>query len=85
MIEMIQKGKYHQCFMNNICSIFIDFFVINTIVTRKSRNLSEKKRRDRFNNLINELNRMLSITNRKMDKSTVLRTTINYLKKQKGS
>ncbi|CAH1723013.1 unnamed protein product [Aphis gossypii] len=50
---------------------------------RKSRNLSEKKRRDQFNNLINELNRMLSTTNRKMDKSTVLRTTINYLNKQK--
>jgi circadian locomoter output cycle kaput protein len=50
---------------------------------RKSRNLSEKKRRDQFNNLINELNHMLSTTNRKMDKSTVLRTTINYLNKQK--
>lgn len=50
---------------------------------RKSRNLSEKKRRDQFNSLINELNRMLSTTNRKMDKSTVLRSTINYLKNQK--
>ncbi|XP_050443431.1 circadian locomoter output cycles protein kaput-like [Adelges cooleyi] len=50
---------------------------------RKSRNLSEKKRRDQFNSLINELNCMLSTNNRKMDKSTVLRTTINYLKNQK--
>lgn len=57
---------------------------MKTIIIRKSRNLSEKKRRDQFNNLINELNRMLSTTNRKMDKSTVLRTTINYLNKQKG-
>jgi len=57
---------------------------MKTIINRKSRNLSEKKRRDQFNNLINELNRMLSTTNRKMDKSTVLRTTINYLNKQKG-
>lgn len=58
--------------------------VMKTKIIRKSRNLSEKKRRDQFNNLINELNRMLSTTNRKMDKSTVLRTTINYLNKQKG-
>ncbi|XP_008186538.1 clock isoform X2 [Acyrthosiphon pisum] len=50
---------------------------------RKIRNASEKNRRDQFNNLINELNRMLSTTNRKMDKSTVLKTTINYLNKQK--
>lgn len=57
---------------------------MKTLIIRKSRNLSEKKRRDQFNNLINELNRMLSTTNRKMDKSTVLRTTINYLNKQKG-
>ncbi|XP_050546594.1 circadian locomoter output cycles protein kaput-like isoform X2 [Daktulosphaira vitifoliae] len=51
--------------------------------SEKSRNLSEKKRRDQFNSLINELNCMLSTNNRKMDKSTVLRTTINYLKNQK--
>ncbi|KAG4071565.1 hypothetical protein HA402_011719 [Bradysia odoriphaga] len=47
---------------------------------RKSRNLSEKKRRDQFNLLINELSLMVSSTNRKMDKSTVLKTTIAFLK-----
>ncbi|BES98184.1 Circadian locomoter output cycles [Nesidiocoris tenuis] len=47
---------------------------------RKTRNLSEKKRRDQFNLLINELSSMVSSTNRKMDKSTVLKSTISFLK-----
>lgn len=80
---------------------------------RKSRNLSEKKRRDQFNNLINELSNLIdphfnlqyqgdftddnddgnrSITapstplagqskNRKMDKSSVLKCAMEFLKK----
>lgn len=47
---------------------------------RKTRNLSEKKRRDQFNLLINELCSMVSTTTRKMDKSTVLKSTIAFLK-----
>ncbi|CAH1989054.1 unnamed protein product [Acanthoscelides obtectus] len=47
---------------------------------RKSRNLSEKKRRDQFNLLVNELNTMVSTGGRKMDKSTVLKSTISFLK-----
>ncbi|XP_055322141.1 circadian locomoter output cycles protein kaput isoform X2 [Sitodiplosis mosellana] len=47
---------------------------------RKSRNLSEKKRRDQFNILINELNSMVSSANRKLDKSTVLKATIAFLR-----
>ncbi|KAK9500750.1 hypothetical protein O3M35_001950 [Rhynocoris fuscipes] len=47
---------------------------------RKTRNLSEKKRRDQFNLLINELGSMVSTNNRKMDKSTVLKSAISYLK-----
>ena len=47
---------------------------------RKSRNLSEKKRRDQFNMLITELGSMVSQNNRKMDKTTVLKSTIAYLK-----
>lgn len=47
---------------------------------RKSRNLSEKKRRDQFNVLINELCSMVSSSNRKMDKSSVLRSTISFLR-----
>ncbi|XP_055688522.1 circadian locomoter output cycles protein kaput isoform X1 [Lutzomyia longipalpis] len=47
---------------------------------RKSRNLSEKKRRDQFNLLVNELSSMVSSNNRKMDKSTVLKSTIAFLK-----
>ncbi|XP_044731603.1 circadian locomoter output cycles protein kaput isoform X2 [Chrysoperla carnea] len=47
---------------------------------RKSRNLSEKKRRDQFNMLVNELSSMVSTGSRKMDKSTVLKSTIAFLK-----
>ncbi|KAH1003794.1 hypothetical protein HUJ04_003649 [Dendroctonus ponderosae] len=47
---------------------------------RKSRNLSEKKRRDQFNLLVNELSSMVSTSSRKMDKSTVLKSTISFLK-----
>ncbi|XP_053209722.1 circadian locomoter output cycles protein kaput-like isoform X2 [Panonychus citri] len=58
-------------------------------VKRKSRNLSEKKRRDQFNMLINELCSMVNLDpneeigssgNKKMDKSSVLRATITFLK-----
>ncbi|XP_013774889.1 circadian locomoter output cycles protein kaput-like isoform X1 [Limulus polyphemus] len=48
--------------------------------SEKSRNLSEKKRRDQFNMLINELCSMVSTSNRKMDKSSVLRSTIAFLR-----
>ncbi|XP_011645682.1 circadian locomoter output cycles protein kaput isoform X2 [Pogonomyrmex barbatus] len=47
---------------------------------RKSRNLSEKKRRDQFNMLVNELGSMVNANTRKMDKSTVLKSTILFLK-----
>ncbi|XP_068900883.1 circadian locomoter output cycles protein kaput [Tenebrio molitor] len=47
---------------------------------RKSRNLSEKKRRDQFNLLVNELSSMVATGSRKMDKSTVLKSTIAFLK-----
>ncbi|XP_021367049.1 circadian locomoter output cycles protein kaput-like isoform X2 [Mizuhopecten yessoensis] len=47
---------------------------------RVNRNMSEKKRRDQFNVLVNELCSMVSTTNKKMDKSTVLKSTIAYLK-----
>lgn len=51
---------------------------------RKSRNLSEKKRRDQFNLLVNELSVMVSTHSRKMDKSTVLKSTIAFLKNHNG-
>ncbi|QQP56865.1 Clock [Caligus rogercresseyi] len=58
---------------------------------RKSRNLSEKKRRDQFNVLVTELGNMItswgsspsSNSGRKMDKTTVLKSTISFLKKHK--
>lgn len=53
-------------------------------VYRKTRNLSEKKRRDQFNLLVNELGSMVSASSRKMDKSSVLKSTISYLKQHNG-
>ncbi|XP_072913917.1 circadian locomoter output cycles protein kaput-like [Hemitrygon akajei] len=50
---------------------------------RASRNKSEKKRRDQFNVLIKELSTMLQGSTHKMDKSTVLQRTIDFLQKQK--
>lgn len=58
--------------------------VLFLFICRRSRNLSEKKRRDQFNMLINELSSMVSTTNRKMDKSTVLKSTIAFLKNHNG-
>ena len=53
-------------------------------VWRVNRNLSEKKRRDQFNMLVNELCSMVSTSSKKMDKSTVLKSTIAYLKTYQG-
>ncbi|XP_058052562.1 circadian clock protein PASD1 isoform X2 [Ahaetulla prasina] len=52
---------------------------------RASRNKSEKKRRDQFNVLIKELCTMLQEHGHplKMDKSTILQRTIDFLQKQK--
>lgn len=47
---------------------------------RKTRNASEKKRRDQFNLLVTELGSMVSPGHRKMDKTTVLKTTIAFLR-----
>ncbi|KAM6132807.1 circadian locomoter output cycles protein kaput isoform 2-T2 [Pterocles gutturalis] len=51
---------------------------------RVSRNKSEKKRRDQFNVLIKELGSMLPGNARKMDKSTVLQKSIDFLRKHKA-
>ncbi|XP_050967398.1 clock circadian regulator b isoform X8 [Labeo rohita] len=55
----------------------------SVIKTRVSRNKSEKKRRDQFNVLIKELGTMLPGNTRKMDKSTILQKSIDYLRKHK--
>ncbi|XP_077863389.1 neuronal PAS domain-containing protein 2-like [Saccoglossus kowalevskii] len=47
---------------------------------RKIRNANEKKRRDQFNVLIDELCVMVSADSKKMDKSAVLKATIAFLK-----
>lgn len=59
--------------------------IISASSYRKSRNLSEKKRRDQFNLLVNELSSMVSNGARKMDKSTVLKSTISFLKNHNGN
>ena len=63
-----------------MCFITMDDFDDKDDTKRKSRNLSEKKRRDQFNVLVTELGTMVSPNNRKMDKTTVLRTTISFLR-----
>ncbi|XP_026059741.1 circadian locomoter output cycles protein kaput-like isoform X1 [Carassius auratus] len=50
---------------------------------RVSRNKSEKKRRDQFNVLIKELGTLLPGNTRKMDKSTILQKSIDYLCRHK--
>lgn len=55
------------------------------LLFRVSRNKSEKKRRDQFNVLIKELGSMLPGNARKMDKSTVLQKSIDFLRKHKGN
>ena len=49
-------------------------------VKRKTRNLSEKKRRDQFNVLIGELCAMVALNSKKLDKSSVLKNAIQFLK-----
>ncbi|AWP11221.1 Clock-1a protein [Scophthalmus maximus] len=62
------------CIMKNVYCICI---------LSVSRNKSEKKRRDQFNVLIKELGTMLPGNTRKMDKSTILQQSIDYLHKHK--
>uniref|UniRef100_A0A8C5EJP2 Circadian locomoter output cycles protein kaput n=1 Tax=Gouania willdenowi TaxID=441366 RepID=A0A8C5EJP2_GOUWI len=50
---------------------------------RVSRNDAERKRREQFNVLIKELGTMLPGNSRKMDKSTILQKSIDFLQKHK--
>ena len=73
----------HQ-FYNYDCKSWLIKLTLWTYSHRISRNLSEKKRRDQFNSLIQELCSMVSTKNRKMDKSAVLRCTISFLRAHNG-
>ena len=66
--------KFHSCYKT-----------FSVLFFRVSRNKSEKKRRDQFNVLIKELGSMLPGNARKMDKSTVLQKSIDFLRKHKGN
>ncbi|XP_055943779.1 circadian locomoter output cycles protein kaput-like isoform X3 [Argiope bruennichi] len=77
-IKDFKKSAYIQfllCHIRSSVCVMIQLYIMH-----KSRNLSEKKRRDQFNMLINELCSMVTSSNRKMDKSSVLRSTISFLK-----
>ncbi len=53
---------------------------------RKTRNQSEKRRRDAFNKLLFELTGIVADGDRKMDKSHVLKQAIAFLRRtQKGT
>ena len=54
---------------------------------RSSRNVNEKKRRDKLNIYISELATMVpscASSERKLDKSTVLKMTVNHMKIHNG-
>ena len=53
-------------------------------VCRQSRNKNEKKRRDQFNTLIKELSTMVSYHSRKLNKTSVLKSAIAYLRSHNG-
>ncbi|GFT04271.1 circadian locomoter output cycles protein kaput [Nephila pilipes] len=77
-IKDFTKSAYIQFLLSLMRSSV--YVMIQLNIMHKSRNLSEKKRRDQFNMLINELCSMVTSSNRKMDKSSVLRSTISFLK-----
>uniref|UniRef100_A0A914V4J7 BHLH domain-containing protein n=1 Tax=Plectus sambesii TaxID=2011161 RepID=A0A914V4J7_9BILA len=52
---------------------------------RKSRNQSEKRRRDAFNKLIAELTGIVGDGEKKLDKSNVLKQAIMYLRMQRAA
>ena len=67
--------------------LIMDDFDDRDETKRRSRNQSEKKRRDQFNVLVSELSSMINSGSqdgnnaaRKMDKTTVLLNTIDFLK-----
>ncbi len=47
--------------------------------------MSEKKRRDQFNALINDLAAMVSPSDAKLDKSSVLKAAVHFLQAHNGS
>ena len=58
--------------------------LISFVSSRKTRNLSEKKRRDQFNVLVNELSSMVTANTKKLDKSSVLKSAIQFLRNHQG-
>ena len=63
----------------------VEYITYIGIIFSKTRNLSEKKRRDQFNVLINELCSMVSANTKKLDKSSVLKSAIQFLRNHQGN
>ncbi|XP_067949091.1 neuronal PAS domain-containing protein 2-like isoform X2 [Watersipora subatra] len=59
--------------------------ITDDCIKRKFRNLNEKKRRDQFNMLINELSAMVCLDGKRTDKTGVLERTMAYLRNHKES
>lgn len=85
--KIIEQKKKRRKHVFDVCVVTNRNMILSSVWTfcRKSRNLSEKKRRDHYNSLVNELRSMVSAGNRKMDKSSVLLTTIAFLRKHNGT
>ena len=65
----------------------VDLLFVNIVYFRASRNKSEKDRRDKLNDFISELATMVpdcSSPSRKLDKATILKNTVDFMKVHNG-